>query len=345
MGVRRSIGPFGVTRPGRGDPVSRVNPIERVIRVIDEWQQRTPGLRFVFAVFKKFGDDRGSSLAAMMAYYGFLALFPLLLVLTTILGFIGNQRLESGILGSTLSQFPVYGQQIGRNVAHPLRGSTVGLATGLLGLLYGSLGVAQAGQHAMAQIWNVPGVVRPGFVPRLVRSLLLFIALGTGMAVTAIVSGFVTGSGHGAGERVLAIVTEASLNVALYVIMFRLLTPRQIATRDLVRGAVGGGIGYTVLTAGGTALIQHQLRHAQAVYGQFGFVLGLIGWLSLVFTMTLYAAEANVVSTRRLWPRSIVQPPLTEADRKVLGDIAREEVRRPEQTVDVDFQAPASESH
>ncbi|MDQ1364654.1 MAG: hypothetical protein QOE57_696 [Acidimicrobiaceae bacterium] len=243
-----------------------MNPVERFIRGIDGWQQRTRGVNVVFAVIKKFGDDRGSSLAAMLAFYGLLALFPLLLVLTTILGFIGNQRLESGVVGSTLSQFPVYGQQIGHNVSHPLQGSTIGLTVGLLGLLYGSLGVAQAGQHAMAQIWNVPGVVRPGFVPRLVRSLLLFGAMGAGMAASAVVSGVITGSGRGIAERLLAVLTAATLNVGLYFVVFRLLTPRQIATRHLAAGAAAGGIGYTILTTGGTALIQHQLRHAQAVW-------------------------------------------------------------------------------
>jgi YihY family inner membrane protein len=320
-----------------------VNPVERFIRGIDGWQQRTRGVNVVFAVIKKFGDDRGSSLAAMLAFYGLLALFPLLLVLTTILGFIGNQRLESGVVGSTLSQFPVYGQQIGHNVSHPLQGSTIGLTVGLLGLLYGSLGVAQAGQHAMAQIWNVPGVVRPGFVPRLVRSLLLFGAMGAGMAASAVVSGVITGSGRGIAERLLAVLTAATLNVGLYFVVFRLLTPRQIATRHLAAGAAAGGIGYTILTTGGTALIQHQLRHAQAVYGQYGFILGLIGWLYLVSTVTLYAAEANVVVTRRLWPRSIVQPPLTDADRRVLSDIAQQEERRPEESVDVGFEGPGTE--
>ena len=318
-------------------PVGHQNPVERVVRSVDRWQQRTPVVSLVFGVIKKFGDDRGPSLAALLAYYGFMALFPLLLVATTILGFIGNRRIESGIIGSTLHQFPVYGQQIGQNVAHPLRGSVIGLTLGILGLLYGSMGVAQAGQHAMAQVWNVPGVARPGFVPRLVRALLLFVSVGFGMAAAAVVSTVVTGTGHGAVLRVLAIVSEAALNVGLFVVVFRVLTPRSVAAPKLVPGAVAAGLAYTVLLTGGTALVQHQLRHAEAVYGQFGFVLGLIGWLYLVATVTLYAAEANVVWARHLWPRGIVQPPLTVADRKVLRDIARQEERRPEEDVHVGF--------
>ncbi len=318
-----------------------MNPVERTVRGVDNWQQRHPRAGFVFAVIKKFGDDRGSMLAVTLAYYGFMALFPLLLVLTTILGFIGNQKVEGNIVGSALKQFPVYGQQIGKNVAHPLHGSLIGLTFGLLGLVYGSLGIAQAAQHAMAQIWNVPGVVRPGFLPRLVRALLLFLVLAVAFGASAVLSGAATVAGHGLLFRVLAVVIELAFDVGLYLAVFRVLTPKQVPSRDLIPGAVVGGIGYTALLTVGTALIDHQLRHAQAVYGQYGFVLGLISWLSLVATITLYAAELNVVRARRLWPRSIVQPPLTRADRDVLADIARQEERRPEERVGVSFdQAP-----
>jgi uncharacterized BrkB/YihY/UPF0761 family membrane protein len=314
-----------------------MNPVEAAVRGIDTWQQSHRASAFGFAVFKKFGDDRGSMLVVTLAYYGFMALFPTLLVATTILGFVGNQRLDQSVIGSTLKQFPVYGQQIGRDVPHPLHGSVVGLVAGLLGLMYGSLGVAQAAQHAMAQIWNVPGVARPGFLPRMARSLLLFLTMAIALAGGVALSALATAAGRGALLRILLILANVVVNVGFAVAAFRVLTPRQVGPRDLLLGAVVAGVGYTVLLTVGTALIQHQLRHAQAVYGQYGFVLGLIGFLSLLATITLYAAELNVVQHRRLWPRSIVQPPLTEADRRVLADIARQEERRPEEEVAVHF--------
>jgi YihY family inner membrane protein len=315
-----------------------VNVIERAVRGIDGVQQQSRPVGFLFGVVKKFGDDRGPALSALLTYYGFMSLFPLLLVLTTILGFIGNASIEHNVIGTTLKQFPVFGQQIGKDAAHPLTGSGMGLAFGLLGLLYGALGAAQASQHAMAQVWNVPGVIRPGFGPRLVRGLAFFAALGLGMALTAAVSGLATAAGQPFVIRMVGLVGGLALNVGLYLAVFRTLTPKSIETRDLVVGAVLGGIGYTILLAFGTALVQHQLRHAQAVYGQFAFVLGLISWLYLVSQLSLYAAELNVVRTRRLWPRSIVQPPLTDADERVLRDIAHQEERRPEQRVGVGFE-------
>jgi uncharacterized BrkB/YihY/UPF0761 family membrane protein len=312
--------------------------MERFARRLDRLQQRSPTVGFALAVVKKFGDDRCSALAAQLAYYGFMALFPLLLVLTTILAFVGGATVEDNVIATTLKQFPVLGQQIGQAAPHPLTGSVVGLALGLAGLLYGSLGLAQAAQHAMAQVWNVRGVVRPGFLPRLARSGLFFTVAGVAMAAGTGLSGMATLTGRGLLWRLVFLLATAGLNVGWYLAVFRILTPADVAAGDLVLGAVLGGIGYTVLLTVGTALVQHQLRHAQAVYGQFAFVIGLMGWLNLVAQLNLYAAEVTVVRTRHLWPRSILQPPLTDADQHVLRDIARAEERRPEQHVSVGFE-------
>lgn len=313
-----------------------VNPIERALRSLDGVQQRNRVAGLLFGVVKKYGDDRGPALAALLTHYGFMSLFPLLLVFTTILGFVGNADLQHTVVGDTLKQFPVYGQQLG-NVAHPLSGSAPGLAFGLLALLYGALGAAQSAQHAMAQVWNVPGVVRPGFAPRLARGLVFFVALGLAIVLTAALAGVATANGQRTIMRLAFSVAGLLINAGLYMVAFRILTPKTIRTGQLVPGAIVAGVGYTLLVTAGTALVQHQLRHAQVVYGQFGFVLGLIGWLYLVSQLTLYAAELNVVRSRRLWPRSIIQPPLTEADQQVLHDIARQEERRPEQRVGVGF--------
>jgi YihY family inner membrane protein len=307
------------------------------LRRVDALQRRFRPTAFVFGVIKKFGDDRGGALAAELTYYGFLSLFPSLLILTTVLGFIGNRDVSDSVIGSTLAQFPVFGQQIGKNVAHPLAGSGFALVFGLLVLLYGVLGSTQAAQHAMAQVWNVPAVSRPGFFPRLGRGLLFIGALGVGMAVTALLSGLITVDNQSLVGRVAGFLLLIPLNIALYLATFRVLTPGRVSTRALVPGAVLGGVGYSILLSVGTALVQHQLKHAQAVYGQFGLVLGLMAWLALVSQLTLYAAELNVVRARRLWPRSITDP-ITGADKQVLRDLAHQEERTPEERVAVGFE-------
>jgi YihY family inner membrane protein len=314
------------------------NPFERLVRRVDAFQQRHRFAGLVFGVIKKFGDDRAGSLAALMAYYGFLAMFPLLLFLTTLLGFVlrGNSSLKTHILNSALRDFPIIGTQLNNSV-HPLKGSGLGLIVGLLGLLWGGLGVTQIGQYAMAQIWNVPGVNRPSFKSRISRGLVLIAALGLAAVVSTVLASVSTFGSASGVAKLLSAAASVVVNVGLFVAAFRIMTPRQVATADLIPGAVIAGAIWSVLQATGGYLVGHQLRHASQVYGFFGTVLGLISWLYLGAQVTLYAAEFNVVRSRKLWPRSMVQPPLTAADEAALAAIAMQEWRRPEQDVHVTF--------
>ena len=318
--------------------------MDRVVRAIDRFQQRHPTIALPFAVIRKFGDDRAGSLAGLIAYYGFVSLFPLLLLLTTILGFAleGDPDLERRILDSAAAEFPIVGAEL-RESVQPLRGSTVGLVVGIVGVVWGALGVTQAGQHAMAEVWSVPGVERPGFFPRMARGVALFAVLGIGLIGTTALASWSALGGASASARVATVVTSALLNVALYVAAFRAMTPRQVPLRRLLPGAVLGGLMWTALQAVGGYLVSHQLRHASDVYGFFAYVLGLLSWLYLGAQVALYSAELNVVVARRLWPRSIVQPPLTTADMDVLRAIALKEERRPEQHLEVRFDEPQPE--
>jgi YihY family inner membrane protein len=315
-----------------------MNPVERVVRRVDAFQQRHRVPGFAFGVVKKFGDDRAGSLAALMAYYGFLALFPLLLLLVTVLGFVAqhNSDFQERLVDSVLAEFPIIGDQIARNV-DSLRASGLGLAVGLLGLAWGSLGFTQAGQHAMAQVWNVPGVDRPGFFPRLARGASIIGVLGLGVVTTTILSGFSVFDSSLPGLRALSLVVTAVLNVAISLAAFRLLTPKAIASRALVPGAVLFGLAWSVLQVIGGYLISQRLEQTSEVYGMFAIVLGLLFWLYLAAQLSMYAAELNVVLARGLYPRSIVQPPLTEPDRQALRELAQQEERRPEERVRVDF--------
>jgi uncharacterized BrkB/YihY/UPF0761 family membrane protein len=130
------------------------------------------------------------------------------------------------------------------------------------------------------------------------------------------------------------------VSILLYLCVFRLLSPRTLSWGDLLPGAVVGGIGWEVLQTVGTGLVTHQLKHASQLYGSVGLVLGLISFLSLGAQLTIYAAEINVVRYRRLWPRSIVQPPLTSSDREALRTMAKKEERRPEEHITVHFESP-----
>ena len=318
-----------------------MNVIERFARKADEAQQGIRPIAFAVGVFKKFGDDRGGSLAALLTFYGFLSLFPLLLLLVTILGFFNGsehsfvQRVEN----SAFSLFPVVGTKLSTNI-HGLQGRSVfGLVVGILFVLWGSQGALQTAQYAQAEIWNIPGVDRPNFWARLGRTGLMMLVLGLFLLASTVLAGLVTIGHHGAWAVVGAVVVSLVVNMGLFVVAFRLLTPKQIPWRDMVPGAIVGAAGWTVLQYLGGVLVEHSLRNTSKEYGTFALVLGLISFLYLAAQVTLYASELNVVRVRHLWPRGMVQPPLTAADKEVLSSIALEGKRRPEQYVSTGFQA------
>lgn len=315
-----------------------VELVDSLIRRADRVQRRNRALAFAVGVVKKFGDDRGGHLAALIAYYGFLAIFPLLLVFVTALGFVldGDPALQRDLVDSALADFPVIGVQLRRNV-HALSGQGVAFVIGLLVLVWGALGVANAAQHAIATVWSVPGRARGGFAPRIGRSLLLLVVLAFGVVVTTALAAAADAVGGSAAAALLSVAAALALNVGLYLLATRILAPASIVTSELGPGAVVGGIAWTVLQLLGTYLVARQLQHTTELYGFFAIVLGLLFWLMLAAQVFVYSAEVSVVRSRRLWPRALAPPPLTPADERTLADLARAEERRPEQHVDVRF--------
>src|SRR5947207_10896481 len=154
--------------------------IDRTVRRIDAFQAERRWLAFPIAVIKKFGDDRAGNLAALIAYYGFFSLFPLLLTFVSVLGLLlrNDPSLRDSIINSALRDFPVIGDQITRNI-HAITGNGVALGIGIAGTLWAGLGVTMAAQNAMNQIWDVPRKDWPNFLKSRLRGLLLLAVLGT----------------------------------------------------------------------------------------------------------------------------------------------------------------------
>ena len=296
---------------------------------------------------KKFGDDQAGYLAALVAYYAFFSLFPLLLVFVTILGFVlrSNDVLRQRIVHTVAVQIPVIGDQIQHNVGQ-IHGNGIALAVGIAGTLLAGLGVIQALQHGMDEIWDVPRFDRPNFLWSRLRALFLLALLGVGSLASTLLSGIGASGGSlaslGGALKIASIVASLALNFALFLVSFRVLTAAKIKWADVVAGAVIAALGWAVLQSAGTYYVSHQLRHASATYGLFAVVIGLLSWIYLGAQLTFLSAEVNVVRTRRLWPRSL-QPPLTDADRRALAEQVRQQEIRPEEKIQVEFQpAPAT---
>jgi membrane protein len=310
------------------------------LEALDRRQRSRPVLAIPVAVVRKFGDDRAGRHAALIAYYGFFSLFPLLLVLVTVLGFVlqDDPALQQRIVDSALAQFPVIGQQIEGNIG-ALTGSFVALALGLATAVWSGIAVISATQDAMDEVWNVARRDRPSFVRSKLRALVGLVIVGTFLVIAALLAGLGTDGGWvGVPLRIAAFAGTVALNVAVSAGILRILTTADVGWRDVMPGALVAGLGWFALLAIGSWLVDHQVRDASHVYGMFAIVIGLLGWVYLSAQLLLFAAELNVVLMRRLWPRSLVEEPeTTEPDREVLAGEAREESARPDERVEVRF--------
>jgi YihY family inner membrane protein len=332
------------TGDGSGAAPRRVGWLERQIRRADRFQQRHVVIAVPWAVVQKFGNDQAGGKAALMAYYGLFALFPLLLLLATVLGFAvsGNPQLREQLIDSALGYFPVVGDQL-RSEVHPLEGNTTALIIGIAGTLYGSLGVGFAAQNAMNTIWNIPYVRWPGFGIRYLRTFGVIGLLGLAVVSSTALTAFATAVKHGADATVFALAASFVVNLGLFLLAFMVLTAEPLRAREVAVGAIIATVFWETLQLIGTWYVTRGLRHASPTYGVFAVVITLLSWLYLGSQLTLWAAEINVVLRYHLWPRSVTQPPLSRADRLVLVRLAQMEVRRPEQKVAVSFTDEADE--
>jgi membrane protein len=311
-----------------------------MLRRVDDVQRAHPLLAFPFAVIKKFGDDRAGHLAALIAYYGFFSLFPLLLLFATVVAIVvrDDPDLRRRLLESALDQFPVVGTRIGETVDE-LSGSAFALTVGAVGALWSGTAVVSAAQFAMDDVWDVPRAERPGLPIRLVRAFLLLLVFGASIVLSTFLAG--TGGETGWSAALLRLVSFTGtvlVSVAVFAFAYRVLTVADVHWRDVLPGAIVAAIAWTILLLLGTWLVDRHIRNASEVYGFFAIVIGLLAWISLAAQVFLIAAEINVVRARRLWPRSLVAPPLGSEDRKVLADQAEEERARPEERIDVTFE-------
>ena len=314
---------------------------------IDAYQRRHPVAGFGIGVIYKFGEDQGPYLAALITYYGFLSLFPLLLLLASVLGFVleGHPELQQQVLDSTLSQFPVIGDQL----ADPqgLEGSIGAIVVGGLVALYGALGVAQAIQHAMNVTWSVPRNRRPNPVRARLRSLRLIALVGVAVVITTIVSGAGSnprafGATLGRWSTVGALILSIVLNGAVFVVTFRIFRPDQVRRRDVIAGAIVAAVIWQLLQVFGAVFVANVVKDSGTTYGVFAVVLGLLAWIFLAAIGVVLGSEVNVVRTRRLYPRALLTPftdkvDLTDADRRAYLDAVSAQQFKGFQSVTVQY--------
>jgi YihY family inner membrane protein len=293
----------------------------------DRYQRRHSWVGASLAVLYKFFDDRGPYLAAMVTYYAFVSLFPLLLLFFSVAGFVlaDHPHLRAILERTAVEHFPVVGAKLSQNVAS-FHGSGTGVAVGIVGTLYGGLGAMQAAQVAFNQIYGVPRNEQPNPLRSRLRSLGLLGLLGTGVLIStagAVLLATANGISRelGTALHVAGYVAGYAVNVGLFSAAFQLLTARELRLRQVLTGGMIAAAAWMILQIFGSAFVAARLHGSDALYGIFAVVLATLAWLYLQSLILMLAAEINVVRHRRLWPRALLTPfsddvELTPADRR-----------------------------
>jgi membrane protein len=321
-------------------------PGERITGV-DGLQRRHSVLGFPIAVVYKFFDDQGNFLAAMLTYYAFVAIFPLLLLASSIFGFVlqGNPELQQRALDSALAQFPIIGDQLGR--PEGLTGSTTAVVVGSLAALYGALGLGQSIQNVMNTAWSVPRNSRPNPFLSRIRSLLLLVTAGLAVLSVSVFSALGSGT-QVFGSRVDGVIRWLILGLTVLLVsagltlLFALASAQRHRWHRGVPGAVVVALLWQVLQYAGTVYATRVLGDTSGMLGTFGLVLGLIGLIFLASVMGVLGVEVNVVLARRLWPRALLTPftdsvDLTAADRRAYALYAQAQRHKGFERVTVRF--------
>lgn len=321
---------------------------------LDRFQRRHPALGFPIAVAYKAFDDRAAHLAAMVTYYAFASLFPLMLLFVSVAGFVlqGHPSLRSQLVSAAASGVPGLGSALPKAI-NGFQGSGVGLAIGVVGVLYGALGAMQAAQTAFNQIYGVPRFRQPDPLRSRLRSLGLLFLLGTAVALSTGIAAIVStttklGVSLGPVARAGGYAVTFLINSALFSLAYQLLTAAELRLRNVAVGGLLAGAAWELLQTLGSRYLAHELSRGTALYGTFGVVVGALAWIYLEALALMLAAEVNVVRTERLYPRALASQWVgrfepTEADRRAYRLYVSSQVFKPIEEVTVEFHPPVGE--
>ena len=305
------------------------------------------------AVVYKYFDDQGFYLAAILTYYAFVAIFPLLLIASSVLGFLlqGNVALQADLLDSALSRFPIVGSQLGR--PEGLQGSRSAVVVGSIAAFYGILGLGQAAQNALNVVWAVPRNSRLNPVVGRLHSLLMLGLAGVTVLAITVTSGFTSnlellGLGLDGWARWIGPLVSVLLTAVVLSLMMRFTTTRRPSFRSSLPGGLLIAVLWHVLQLLGGQYVRRVVSVASDMNGVFALVLGLIALIYLAAVIAVLGLEVNVVVDQRLFPRALLAPftdevELTDADRRAYDSYAKAQRHKGFQEVDVTFHEPGGD--
>ena len=268
-------------------------------------RRRSRAVDLALAVADGFRNHITGRNTAVLAYYGVLTLFPLLMAATTILGFVleGRPELRRDILDSALAQIPVIGQRIDDQAGN-IGGSWIALIVGLVVAVWGSLKAFVGAQVAFDDIWEVPVSRRSNMFVQRGRALIGVAVIGVAQIGNVVLASLVGFAGLPLVGQVAVTIGGLVSNIVVAAAMYRFLTSRDTTWRDVRPGAVFAGIVFTLLQYAGTLIMTRAFDSAQSVYGDFAGLLALMSWISIHALVALVGAELNAALAIRRAPAS-----------------------------------------
>ena len=285
-------------------------PRPRLVERIDRLQRTQPVFGFPWAVIKRYVEDRGNWLGALISYYGFFSLYPLLVAFTTIATWLLADRPKTlqRVLSAVWSKVPFASDALANVVSEQvqdLSGQGWIAFVSLLVSLWGAIGVVRVLQDAVNTMWCVPRYLRPRYVGKVARGALMLTLLGVGVIGSAVVAGVTIAVDLPVIATIGAAAGNVALSAAVTLAIYRLVLGREVPFGELWPGALIMGVGTWALTLIGGLYVQRIIARMTNVFGPFASTIGLLAYVSLLLQLFVFATEVNVVRAKKLWPRAL----------------------------------------
>jgi YihY family inner membrane protein len=315
-----------------------MNRLTKLTQDIDAFQRRHTITGFVYAIIKKYSQDNCGYQSAVITYYGFLSLFPLLVVLTSLVKLLlkNNSSLREKIINNTVHYFPIVGNQL-QNSIHSPKETGFALIISLIIMLYGARGVANALQYSLSSLWYIPQFKMPSFIKSLLRSLGIIVVGGVGLLIASIVSGYAAIPGNALFIKLITTAGSLLLLWLTFIFIFKLAIARRKTIRQVLVGSAITAIGLQILQTLGYFIMVHELKGLSSIYGTFALVVSLLFWIYLQTEVLLYAAEIDVIRAYHLFPRSLVGH-LTKGDKAAYHKQAESKSQSVNEKIVINFQ-------
>jgi membrane protein len=259
-------------------------------------EDRYPVVAVVAAVQRRFNELQGGYVASAVTLAAFVSIFPLILVVVAVLGFLSSGHHD--VTRSVLDALAIpRGSEAARTVSNAIataeKSRRTASVVGVAGLLWSSLGLVGALQYAYDTVWQVTG---RGIRDKLVGLLwlggaaVLFLASFALTAAIQFLPGFLAP---------LEIVLALALGFGMFLWASKILPNRAVGWRALVPGAIVGAVGFEVLKVLGGIYVPRAVTSSSALYGSLGVVFAILAWLYFFARLVVYSSVVNVV----LWER------------------------------------------